>query len=707
MSLAPGTFLGPYEILALIGEGGMGEVWKARDMRLDRTVAIKRLKGEHGHRFQQEARAIAALNHPHVCQIYDIGPDYLVLEYLEGKPPSGPLTHSEAVRMALEIAAALEAAHAKGILHRDLKPTNILITAAGAKLLDFGLARATGDNDATRTMGVAGTPLYMSPEQAEGRTVDSRSDIFSFGSVLYELLAGRTAFDSLGAVLRDEPAPLHTGMGLAGIAMRCLRKAPADRFQTFGELRAALEQCGAKRAERQPSIAILPFANIGADKENEYFADGLAEEILNLLSKVPGLKVIARTSSFAFRGKEQDIRQIGAALDVGTVLEGSVRRAGSRLRLTAQLVDAGDGVHLWSERYDRELTDIFEVQDEIAAAIAGALKVQLCVEPETRRYTPRLDSYEAYLKARHSMWQLTPESLAQAREFYELAIRLDPKFALAHSGYADYFLALSSSTMMPAHEAAPRIRDEAQKALDLDPSLPEAHAMLGAVACIYDYDWPEAHRRIGLAMASEPISPVVRDWYSQLLSASEGRSGEALEQSERALREDPLNPMFHCTRSVHLYATGRYREAEAELHRALELNPNLMFAYCYTLGQSLSRGIEVQELASAEKFHAIAPWNPIAVGYFAGMLTRTGDTTRGRQLLSKIESGREYAQPLGLAIYYLLISDLESACDWMESAIEQRLPQVAVHRLVPIYAPLHASPRWPALARLMNLPEAG
>jgi serine/threonine-protein kinase len=695
--------LGPYEILALIGEGNMGKVWKARDTRLDRIVAIKRLNGEHGYRFQQEARAIAALNHPHVCQIYDVGPDYLVLEYLDGKPPSGPLSHSEAVHVALQIAAALEAAHAKGILHRDLKPTNILMTAAGAKLLDFGLANITADNDGTRTMGVAGTPLYMSPEQAEGKTVDARSDIFSFGSVLYELLTGRRAFDSLGAVLRDEPAPLHTSAGLAGIAMRCLRKAPAERFQTFTELRAMLEQCGAKRAEQRLSIAVLPFVNIGGDKENEYFSDGLAEEILNLLAKIPELKVIARTSSFVFRGKEQDIRQIGNALDVGTVLEGSVRRAGSRIRVTAQLISTSDGAHLWSERYDRELTDIFEVQDVIAAAISEALEVQLRVKPETRRYTPRLDSYEAYLKARHWMWQLTPDSLAQAREFYELAIRLDPKFALAHSGYADYFYVLASCFIMPTAEAAPRMRDEAQKALDLDPSLPEAHCMLGVVACIYDYDWPEAERRCRLALASEPVPPLVRDWVSQYLSGREGRSGEALEHSEHALREDPLNPMFHCTRSVHLHGSGRYREAESELRRALELNPNLIFAYCWTLGQYLSRGMEEQELASAEKFHSLAPRNPIAIGYLAGMLTRIGNTTRGRQLLSKIESGREYAHPLGLAIYYLLISDVETAANWMEHAIEQRVPHVVAHRLVPIYAPLYDSPRWPVLARLMNL----
>ena len=695
--------LGPYEILALIGEGGMGQVWKARDTRLDRIVALKQLKREHGGRFQQEARAIAALNHPHICQIYDVGPDYLVLEYVEGKPLIGPLAHSEAVRVALQIASALETAHAKSILHRDLKPGNILMTHSGAKLLDFGLAKLMADEDATRTIGVSGTPLYMSPEQAEGRALDARSDVFSFGAVVYELLAGHRAFDSLGAVLRDEPASLHIAPDLARIVTRCLQKAPADRFQTMAEGKAALEQCGAKPAEQQPSIAVLPFTNMSADKENEYFSDGLAEEILNLLAKIPELKVIARTSSFAFRGKEQDVRKIGEALDVGTVLEGSVRRSGSRIRVTVQLINAQNGAHLWSERYDRELTDVFEVQDEIAAAISGELKVKLVAR--TARHTPRLDAYEAYLKARHHQWQLTRESVAQAREFYELAIKLDPKFALAHSGYADYFLLLSSA-VMPAHEAAPRIRAEAQKALELDPSLPEAHAMLGAVAFIYDFDHAEAQRQFGLAMAAEPIPPLVRDWYAVFFLASSGRVGEALEQVERAIREDPLNPMFHCTRCVHLTAIGRHAEAELEFRRALELNPTFCPPTCSRWGGISARNAGTGACLCRAVLFPLRPSSPLATGHLAGMLMRTGDAARAQQILSQIESGSEYAQPLGLTIYHLLAGDIDKAANWMERAIEQRVPGAVVHRLVPIYAALHASPRWPELAKMMNLPEA-
>ena len=327
MPLSPGDRLGPYEILAPIGEGGMGEVWKARDTRLDRMVAVKRLKGQHNARFEQEAHAIAALNHPNICTLHDVGPGYLVMEYIEGKPLAGKLPQDVAVGLAIQIAGALEEAHGRGILHRDLKPANILVTAKGAaKLLDFGLAKLAADGDATLTMGIVGTPLYMSPEQAEGKMLDARSDVFSFGSVLYEALTGHRPFDSLAAVLRDEPAPFPSPVW--DIVKRCLAKNSGDRFQSMTEVRVALEQIRGKPAGQQPSIAVLPFANMSRNTDDEYFSDGLAEEIINFMAQIPGLKVTARTSAFAFKGKTEDIRKIADSLGVATILEGSVRRSG-------------------------------------------------------------------------------------------------------------------------------------------------------------------------------------------------------------------------------------------------------------------------------------------------------------------------------------------------------------------------------------------
>ncbi|HEX6214549.1 MAG TPA: protein kinase, partial [Vicinamibacterales bacterium] len=418
MLLTPGTRLGPYTIETLIGSGGLGEVYKAHDGRLNRTVAIKRMIADDVSRFQSEARAIAAINHPHICQIYDVGPDYLVLEYLQGEPLGGPVTPDEAVRLASQVADALHAAHERGILHRDLKPANVMVVRQGgtphAKLLDFGVARLTSDDsDATRTIAgeVNGTPAYMSPEQAAAKPLDARSDVFSFGAVLYELLAGTRAFtgDStaqiLSAVLRDDPSPLEAPAAVQQIVKRCLAKDPERRFQTMADVRHALQHLTAARADVTASIAVLPFANLSPNADDEYFSDGLSEEIINALTRVPGLKVIARTSAFAFKGKNEDIRRIARTLGVTLVLEGSVRRAGGRLRVTAQLVDAADGAHRWSQRYDREMSDIFAVQDDIAAAIAGALKLQLA--PPSERRMPSLPAYEAYLRYRSYQWQFT------------------------------------------------------------------------------------------------------------------------------------------------------------------------------------------------------------------------------------------------------------------------------------------------------------
>ena len=451
-------------------------------------------------------------NHPNICQIHDIGPDYLVMEYVEGKPLSGPLRVEHALKLAVQIASAMEEAHGKGILHRDLKPANILVTGKGAaKVLDFGLAKlATGaDSDATQTIEgtVLGTAAYMSPEQAQGKPLDERSDIFSFGAVLYELLSGQRPFtggstvEILSAVLRDEPAPLNAPEAVAAIVRRCMAKRAADRFASMVEVKAALDQVAAKvPTQQQPSIAILPFANMSSDKEQEYFSDGLAEEILNLLAKIPALKVIARTSSFAFRGKEQDIRKIAEALGVAHVLEGSVRRAGNRIRVTAQLIAAADGSHIWSERYDRELTDVFEVQDEIASAVAGALRVRLAGAPP-RRHQPNLAAYEAFLQGRHRLGKLNPQGYELGKKYLDQAIALDPEYAEPHTALGEYYYHLAISNLRASKEAMPLARAAATRALELDPSNAGAHAVLCFVAAFYDYDWVEAEKQHRLTTA--------------------------------------------------------------------------------------------------------------------------------------------------------------------------------------------------------------
>jgi len=713
MLLAPGTRLGPYTIESLIGAGGMGEVYKAHDGRLNRTVAIKRLIADDVRRFQSEARAIAAINHPHICQIYDVGPDYLVLEYLQGEPLGGPVSRDEAVQLASQIADALHAAHERGILHRDLKPANVMVVRLSgtphAKLLDFGVAQlASPDPSATRTVAgeVMGTPAYMSPEQASAKPLDARSDVFSFGAVLYELLAGTRAFtgDSaaqiLSAVLRDDPKPLEAPPALQQIVRRCLAKDPDRRFPTMADVRQALQHLTPASADVTTSIAVLPFANLSRDADDEYFSDGLSEEIINALTQVRGLKVIARTSAFAFKGKNEDIRTIASSLGVTHVLEGSVRRAGGRVRVTAQLIDAADGAHRWSQRYDREMSDIFAVQDDIAAAIAGALKLQLA--PTSERRMPSLPAYEAYLRYRSYQWQFTPEAARRSRECLEQALTLDPEFALPYVGLADYHFALAAVGGSPSHEAMPRARELARRALEIDPGLPEAHAMLGIVAGHYDYDWSEAERRFRLAVDREPLSPHLRQWYGTFLLFATGRTDEARLQLSRVIDEDPLCQMWRLMRANVLPGVGLEHEALDDARKAVELDPGFWLGWA-DLGLLYARRHQHPEaMQCAERAMAGAPWCPYSIGVMAAALANQGQVNEAQPLLVALR-GDAYGGPVGLAVYSLARGEVEQAVEWSAKAVEQRFPAF-IPRVIRAFEPsLRRSAAWPDVLKRMNL----
>ena len=714
MPLSPGQRLGPYEIVAPIGAGGMGEVYKATDTRLGRTVAIKTLDGTHGERFQHEARAVAALNHPHICVLYDVGPGYLVMEYIDGQPLHGPLPLNEVLRVATQVADALDAAHAKGILHRDLKPANIMMTASGAKLLDFGLAKilAEATDDATRTMAgtVLGTASYMSPEQAQGKATDARSDVFSFGAVLYELLTGKRVFeresllDTLNAVVREEPRPLDSPA--SSIVMRCLAKQPDKRFQTIGEVKGALQLLRSHSqdvVQTVPSIAVLPFANMSQNADDEFFSDGLAEEIINALVQVPGLKVIARTSAFAFKGKNEDIRKIAETLGVTNVLEGSVRRAGPRIRVTAQLILARDGTHLWSQRYDRELADIFAVQDEIAAAIAGALKLKLSPVPERRM--PSMPAYEAYLKYRYYQWRFTPDDSQRSKECLEQALALDPGFALPYVGLADYHLALAAVGGLPSLEAMPRARELAMRALEIDPDLPEAHAMLGIVAGVLDFDWPETERRFRLAMAREPISTHMRQWNAYFHLLSIGRPAEARRQHDRVIDEDPLSQMWHYTSAVSLLALGSEEAALNECRRSVELDPQFWVGWMLQGLIHALHGRHPESLQCAETAVASAARAPVAIGPMAAALVNTGRTVDAEPLLDELRSNTATG-PIGMAYFHLARGDMDGAVEWAGKAADQRVASLVTIFVRPFEPRLRHAAGWPALLKTLNLAPA-
>jgi serine/threonine-protein kinase len=718
MAWSTGTRLGPYEIVGPLGEGGMGQVWKARDTRLNRSVAVKQLNSRHVDRFEQEARAIAALNHPHICQIYDVGPDYLVLEYIDGQPIRGPILPGDAIRLGVQISGAIEAAHARGILHRDLKPANLLVTGSGvAKLLDFGLAKLmSADADVTRTTAGAlvGTAAYMSPEQAEGRPLDARSDIFSFGAVFYEMLTGKRAFpgnsavEVLNSVLREDPSPLVTLPALDRIVRRCLEKRPERRFQTMAEVRAALETTGVGEnatptIERRPSIAVLPFADMSAAKDQEWFGDGLAEEIINALTHIPGLKVIARTSAFAFKGQNTDVRQIAEALGVAHILEGSVRTSRDRLRVTAQLIIAADGSHLWSDRFDRQMTDVFDIQDEIAQAIASALRVELSTQPTSiRRHTPDLPAYEALLKGFFYIRKRTPESWTRAKDCFDHAIALDPAFPLAHASLGAYYFVLSIFGMSPARDAVPLAKIHAQKALDLDPTLAEALGLLGTIAVSYDYDWNNARRQYELAMAGRVVSATVRNQHGHVLLLM-GQPDAAVLAFDRALTEDPLNLENREYRAFSLGTAGRLIESCREFEQVVELDDTRWFALAHLGVVYALRGMFNEGVAAAEKAHALAPWDAPTIGLLAGILVRAGESGRAAALIRQLSTLPEYRIAVGFLCFYELCDDLDQAADWAEKAIQQRHPVTGYFLQGPLSVALRSSPRWPRLASMMNL----
>jgi serine/threonine-protein kinase len=705
----------------------MGEVWKARDTRLNRIVAIKQWTAAQPDRFQHEARAIAALNHPHICQIYDLGRDYLVLEYVEGTALQGPMPASRAIRFGVQIARALSAAHARGIIHLDLKPGNIIVTPeGGVKLLDFGIARLLAtDADATRTAerATAGTLAYMSPEQIDGRDLDARSDIFSFGVVMYEMLAGTRPFGGqttsavLAAVLHDEPPPLNVPEELGRVVRRCLAKRPHERFQSMADVQAALEPL-AEDPRREafpaggPSIVVLPFANLSPDRENEYFSDGLSEEIITALTHVPDLKVIARTSAFAFKGKNEDTRRIADVLRVSHVLDGSVRKAANRVRVTAQLINAADGSTLWSERYDRELEDVFAIQDGIASAVADALQLRLAPQMAARRRpTPVVAAYEALLKARYYWARFTPDALARSGQYLEEAIRLDPSFATAHCELGHHFFSRWAMTLASAHDAAPLVRQHAQNALAIDPGLQEAHALLGNMAVVYDYDWAEAERRFRLAMAQTPAPAQVRMWraffYLQHLEQPD-RVKEAIEDQERALRENPLDVVTRWVVGCCLQSAGRTAEADGQFREVLELDRGLfasMSALCLSANRAQDGALD-EAVALAQNAYDLTPWYRPAQGQLGGLLMRTGVVSRARELLDVLETGETSMAPFGFVLFHLQAGDMEAAAGWLDKAIDERdIWVVAFVRGRRLGGPLiRSSSRWPALARRLNIP---
>jgi len=697
----------------------MGEVYKARDPRLGRDVAIKVLPGSVAsdpsrlHRFEQEARAVAARSHANILAIFDIGTGdvpFLVTELLEGETlrsviERGPVPFRRATDIALQLVAGLAAAHGRGIVHRDLKPENLFLTSdATVKILDFGLAKyepeGAGATAADHTMAatnvgvILGTVGYMAPEQIRGEAADHRADIFAVGTVLYEMVSGQRAFhgdspaDTMSAVLREQPPDLMLRTGtppaVARIVRRCLEKDPAERFQSARDVRFALEAVTdapdaspALRATDQKSIAVLPFANMSADAENQYFSDGLAEELINALTRLPGLHVASRTSAFRFRGREIDIRQIGKELGVATVLEGSVRKSGNRLRITGQLINVADGYHVWSERYDREMADMFAIQDEIVEAIVKAIAPSLAGEARAaiKRGTDNREAYELYLKGRHHWHQRSPAALKTALGLFEQVTTLDRDYALAYAGIADCLAILRAYGWLPSSTSRARAREAIDRAHALDASLPQVNFSYGLYLFLLESNAAAALPWVQRAAALDPRM-VEAQVYQAMIHAYQGHAAEALAYASSARRLDPVSPFAHFVSAISFCVLSLFEEAADAASHVLELQPDSTTGL-WPLGIALTGlGRIDPALATLERLCQLsrAPLYVGQLGLAYGVAGRHDDARRLLNELDERASRGEYVAPCARLAIAIGLDDMSGIRGGLTACVDDTTP---------------------------------
>ena len=737
MRLQPGQRLGSYEVIALLGSGGMGQVYRARDPRLQRDIALKILQtddADHRHRFTREALAVASLNHPNIVTIHSVeevdGLPFLTMELVEGTPlsrliPVDGYELRDLLAIAMPIAEALSAAHGRGVVHRDLKPANVMVCPDGrVKMLDFGLAKRIetpnpDSADETREGLVFGTLAYMSPEQLMADTIDARSDIFSFGVLLYEMATGKRPFDGPNPAvvlvsLLNHPVPAIGGtLGeIDRIIGRATARKPGARYQSAADLLSDLRALATGTAlkappmTRNPAIAVLPFANLTTDPDQEYFCDGMADELISALARVKGLAVVSRTSAFQFKGSRADVREIGERLDVQTVLEGSVRKAGDRLRIAAQLVNVADGYQLWSERFDRTVNDVFAIQDEIARSITESLRVTL-TRPGTgvmvKAATPNMEAYNLYLRGRFLLNKFADlrGSLLGARECFEGAVRLDPHYSAAYAGLAEACNALGYTTFLPALEASRAGFAAAERAIALDPGLPEGHTALGSTKTLFAIDLRTAERDFVHALEISPRYAPAHGNYALLLAAF-GRFEEALDHAAEARHIDPLWMMTPFILSQVLVCARRFDAAERQMREVMALDPNIHGAYWYLSSALAGQGRLDEAIEVQEKGVALVR-APFFVALLAIWYARAGRGPDARNLQAELVEGG-HCSPVWLALVSAALHELDPAFEHLQRAIDEHNDQVSFMAVDHRFDEFRGDPRFVAALTALGLP---
>jgi serine/threonine protein kinase/Tfp pilus assembly protein PilF len=719
-----------YRIDRELGRGAMATVYLAEDVRHHRQVALKVLRPDlssvlGADRFQREVAIAATLNHPHIIPLYDSGDAdgslYYVMPYVKGESlrvkldRDKQLSIDESLAVTRDVAAALDYAHGRDVIHRDVKPENILLHEGEAMVADFGIAlvsSATADR-LTQTGFVMGTLDYMSPEQAMNeRTLDARSDVYSLGCVLYEMLAGTPPYDGPNArarlakrMLEPVPAVRRIRPEVSAAVDHALTKAlatdPVDRFATASAFADALT---APAPATTPAVAVLPFLNLSADPENEYFADGITEDVIAQLSKIRALNVIARTSVMRFKTRDQSSKEIGLILGATTLLDGSVRRAGDRVRIVAKLIDARSDRHLWTDTYDRKLTDIFAIQTDVALQIAAALKTELSVDERARiRKEPTQDvqAYQLYLQGRWWFAKYSGPGMQKAIAYFERAIAMDPGYALAYANMAVAYIELAETGALPPKTARDHAKDAAEHALRLDPTLGEAHSTL-AYLHAWNFDWAAAEREFARALELSPNSADTHDLYGRMCSGL-GRYDDAIRLERRAQELDPLaHPLDLFTTFIR---AGRYDEAAQGAERALEFDPALSRAHA-TLGWAhIKRGMVDLGLVELELAAAGSVDDSQWIAQLGQAYGLAGRTDEARQILRQLEdrAPATYVSPYHLAFVYTGLGDHERALDLLERAVIERAGAFYGIKGSFLFEPLRSHPRFRRLLKTMNL----